>query len=248
MGGRIAWIVPATADVTTVMSGIVVGATSVGNTQPSLDLVVSRIRGAIREGNRIPLSLTSGSIPPGAKQHCLNLTIELIVASTPNMTFAVKDTFENLLRDAKDWLKAVGDGKKAPEYPADPDQTTVPSYGYGGDVPVDLSTDGAQSVYAPPSFTSLSNPPSNVQAIAGKAQIFLTWETPNNPPDFPVSYSVFRGTASGAESTTPVVTGLVQTNWLDVNATSGQFYYYYVIAQNAQGNSHNSNEASAKAL
>jgi hypothetical protein len=61
-----------------------------------------------------------------------------------------------------------------------------------------------------------------------------------------VTYNVFRGTSSGAESTTPLnTTAISGTTYSDANVTSGQTYYYTVEAVNSAGSSAPSNEASA---
>jgi hypothetical protein len=151
------------------MSGIVIGAVqSTGNPddnqdtqteklQAAIDAVVARIRGAIQVGNRTPLSATAGSVPPEGKQHTLNLAVELLVASTPNMNFAIKEIFEGMLKESKEWLKNLRMGVPV-EYPTDPatsdaSGSTVGSTGGGGDIvgEVDLTTDSSSPApYTPP--------------------------------------------------------------------------------------------------
>jgi hypothetical protein len=64
-----------------------------------------------------------------------------------------------------------------------------------------------------------------------------------------VTYNVYRGTSPGGESTTPIVTGLTSTSYLDNNPSlvGGRTYYYKVAAVNTAGRGPYSNEASAKA-
>jgi fibronectin type 3 domain-containing protein len=45
-----------------------------------------------------------------------------------------------------------------------------------------------------------------------------------------VTYNVFRGTESGQESTTPLVTSLTTTTYQDTEVTAGQEYFYTVEA------------------
>lgn len=80
--------------------------------------------------------------------------------------------------------------------------------------------------------------------------VTLTWTAPavsstNGPA---ASYSVLRGTASGAESTTPIATGITATTYLDTTGTQGTKYFYEVVAVNSAGTSGPSNEVSASFL
>ena len=59
------------------------------------------------------------------------------------------------------------------------------------------------------------------------------------------TFNVYRGIAAGAESATPLVTGLTTTTYLDTNGTAGTVYFYYVTAVLAGIESAPSNEASA---
>jgi hypothetical protein len=59
-----------------------------------------------------------------------------------------------------------------------------------------------------------------------------------------VTYNVFRGTATGGESTTPLNSSPVSaTGYTDTNVTSGQIYFYVVTAVDSGGSSGDSNEA-----
>ncbi len=83
--------------------------------------------------------------------------------------------------------------------------------------------------------------PANVTATAGNAQVTLSWAASNGA----ASYSVYRGTAAGAESATPLFTGLTTTSRIDNSAANGVTYFYKVAAVNTAGTSAMSNEVSA---
>src|SRR5262249_39809403 len=59
------------------------------------------------------------------------------------------------------------------------------------------------------------------------------------------SYSIYRGTSAGGESTTAIATGVTATSYTDTTAANGTTYYYIVKAINAGGASAASNEVSA---
>lgn len=63
-------------------------------------------------------------------------------------------------------------------------------------------------------------------------------------------YNIYRGTAAGAESTTPINSGgpVAGTNFTDVNTVSGTKYYYVIKATNGSVESAPSAEFSATAL
>jgi fibronectin type 3 domain-containing protein len=76
--------------------------------------------------------------------------------------------------------------------------------------------------------------------------VILTWTASTS--SWVAGYNVYRGTASGAESTTPVNSTIVTgTTYVDTAVTAGTKYYYVVTAVAANGaiESGNSNEASA---
>ena len=80
--------------------------------------------------------------------------------------------------------------------------------------------------------------------VSSSHSVALTW---NASPTSGISgYNVFRGTASGAEGTTPLnsppVSGLTYT---DTAVSSGQTYFYVVTAVDSGGNSPPSNEIPA---
>ncbi|MGO8671214.1 MAG: choice-of-anchor tandem repeat GloVer-containing protein [Capsulimonadaceae bacterium] len=83
--------------------------------------------------------------------------------------------------------------------------------------------------------------PSGLTATAGSAQVSLSWSASTGA----TSYDVYRGTATGAESTSPLATGITTTGYTNTGLTNGDKYFYKVSAVNAGGTSAESNEASA---
>ncbi len=83
--------------------------------------------------------------------------------------------------------------------------------------------------------------PTGLTATAGNAQVMLAWTTSSGA----VSYSIYRGTTAGGESTTAIATGITSVNYTNIGLTNGTTYYYKVKAVNTAGTSGYSNEASA---
>jgi hypothetical protein len=81
--------------------------------------------------------------------------------------------------------------------------------------------------------------PAGLAATAGNHQIVLNW----NASSGATSYNVYRGTATGAEGTTPIASGITSTSFTDTGLTNNATYYYKVAAVNASGTSGKSNEA-----
>jgi hypothetical protein len=102
------------------------------------------------------------------------------------------------------------------------------------------------------SLTVTDNAPGSPQSVSlsggGSHDVVLTWTASATPG---VSgYYVYRGTASGKESTTPLnSTPIDGTLYADSNVTDGQTYYYKLTAVGANGatQSVQSTEASATA-
>jgi len=84
--------------------------------------------------------------------------------------------------------------------------------------------------------------PTGLTATAGSGQVALSWTASNGA----ASYSVYRGTAPGAETGTPIAAGITGTAYTNTGLTNGTTYYYKVAAVNSAGASPMSNEASAK--
>jgi len=88
------------------------------------------------------------------------------------------------------------------------------------------------------------NPPTGLTATAGDATVTLSWTAPTGTTGT-ITYNVFRGTSAGAESTTPIVTGLSGLSYTNTGLTNGTTYYYYVKSVSGTAASTASNEASA---
>jgi endoglucanase len=81
--------------------------------------------------------------------------------------------------------------------------------------------------------------PTGLAATAGNTIVSLSWTI----SDAATSYNVMRATANGGPYTT--LQGVGGTNFTDTGLTNGTTYYYVVTAQNADGVSANSAQASA---
>ncbi|HEY3320739.1 MAG TPA: endo-1,3-alpha-glucanase family glycosylhydrolase [Planctomycetota bacterium] len=81
--------------------------------------------------------------------------------------------------------------------------------------------------------------PTNLTATAGNAQVSLSWGSSSGA----TSYNVKRSTSSGGPYTT--ISNVTATSSVDTGVISGTAYYYVVSAINANGESVNSNQASA---
>ncbi|MGO8670174.1 MAG: glycosyl hydrolase, partial [Capsulimonadaceae bacterium] len=82
--------------------------------------------------------------------------------------------------------------------------------------------------------------PADLTPLSGNAQMSLTWA----PGSGATSYNVYRGTASGGESGTPLASGITRCSYLDSTAANGVTYYYTVASVNSVGNSAASNQVS----
>jgi len=117
-----------------------------------------------------------------------------------------------------------------------------------------LSQTGANSAQSAASTVGYSDfdPPTSLSAVTaagtgGFSQINLSWTAPSGSS---VTYEIWRGTSSGAETllTTTASTSYSNTGCVNNGASSATTYYYYVKAYNAsQSNSASgaSNEADA---
>lgn len=82
--------------------------------------------------------------------------------------------------------------------------------------------------------------PTQLAATAGDGEVDLNW----NGSAGASTYNVKRATVSGGPYTT-IATGVASTSFNDSTAANGVTYYYVVSAVNGEGESLNSNEASA---
>ena len=99
---------------------------------------------------------------------------------------------------------------------------------------IDIDETGELKPYAP------IVAPINLTATAGDSQVTLSWAA----VDGATSYIVKRSTTSGGTYET-IASGVTDTSYVDTSVTNGTTYYYVVVAVNADGESNNSNEASA---
>ena len=97
-------------------------------------------------------------------------------------------------------------------------------------------------IIAPYLGSSAPSTPTGLAAAAGNGQVALSWNTSSGAS----TYNVYRGTAAGAESATPIATGLTGTSYTNAGLTNGTTYYYKVAAVNSVGTSAQSTEASGK--
>jgi hypothetical protein len=79
----------------------------------------------------------------------------------------------------------------------------------------------------------------------GSDTIELSWNASTGTT--PITYNVYRGTASGGESTTALATNVSATAYTDTSVSPGTTYYYKISATNSLGTTGLSSEASAPA-
>jgi hypothetical protein len=86
--------------------------------------------------------------------------------------------------------------------------------------------------------------PSSVTALAGAANITISWQAPASDGFSPIiNYTVFRAMPGGA---VPIATVNATTlSFIDANVTAGATYLYHVVATNAAGPGPNSTQVSA---
>ena len=84
------------------------------------------------------------------------------------------------------------------------------------------------------------DPATNLVATGGDKKVDLTW----NATEGASTYTVKRSTTAGGPYTV-IAENLAATNYSDTGVTNGTTYYYIVTASNAEGESDQSNEASA---
>jgi len=105
---------------------------------------------------------------------------------------------------------------------------------------VGVSPDSNEVTVTPAATTGIPAAPTGLAASAGNGSVGLTW----NASTGATSYSIYRGTAPGAEGVTAVGTATANS-FTDTGLTNGTTYYYKVTASNTAGTSASSNEASA---
>lgn len=91
---------------------------------------------------------------------------------------------------------------------------------------------------------TVPDPPSDLVAVAGDAQVSLSWQEPFDGGSPLTAYNIYRGTTPDGE--TWLATILPDTPlFTDATVTNDVTYYYYVKAENEVGESGPSNEVSA---
>jgi chitodextrinase len=94
-----------------------------------------------------------------------------------------------------------------------------------------------------PATASVPSGPTNLTATAGNGSETLTWT--GSSSGSPTSYSIYRGTATDGEATTPIATtNGTTTTFTDTGLKNGTTYFYNVAANNAVGVSPDTNEIS----
>jgi hypothetical protein len=94
-----------------------------------------------------------------------------------------------------------------------------------------------------PAKAAVPAAPARLTAKRGNGTVRLSWT--GSPSGHPTSYSIYRGTLSDGEATTPVATvSGTKTTFTDTGLTNGTKYFYNVAANNAVGVSPDSNEVS----
>ena len=173
------------------------------------------------------------------------LTSAPIVLSTPSGEFVVEGSGSGMLyaltaaTGAVAWSTNVGAAIPRPDE-QNAGQRTGLAAGQGLLVVPAGNTLTAFAASPPPAPPSV---PAGLRATAGNGQVSLSWSPSSGSA--PISYSVYRGSASGSESPTPVVSGLTGTSYVDTGLANGTTYYYEVRASNSSGSSGFSAEASA---
>ena len=129
------------------------------------------------------------------------------------------------------------------------DTTTTPGITYYYTVkavsPLAISTASNEANATPSALAP--GAPTGLSAVAGAAQIALTWTAPTNPGNPALTgYQIFRGTTPGGESSTALTT-VTGTTYTDTTTTPGITYYYTVTAISPLASSTASNEATATA-
>jgi len=82
--------------------------------------------------------------------------------------------------------------------------------------------------------------PTNLNAIAGNAEVSLSWTASSGA----TSYNVLRSTVNGG-SYAGIASGVTTTSYSDTSAVNGTTYYYVVQAANSGGTSGNSSQVIA---
>jgi hypothetical protein len=92
-----------------------------------------------------------------------------------------------------------------------------------------------------PATAAAPTGPTGLTATSGNGTVTLHWT--GSTSGSPTSYSIYRGTMSDGEATTPIATtNGTTTTFTDTGLTNGKTYFYNVAANNSAGTSPDSNE------
>ncbi len=105
---------------------------------------------------------------------------------------------------------------------------------------VGVSPDSNEVSVVPAGTVTVPPTPAGLVATAGNGSVALSWTASAGA----TSYSVYRGTAAGGESSTAVGTSTT-TSFTDSGLTNGTTYYYTITASNSAGTSAHSSEVHA---
>jgi fibronectin type 3 domain-containing protein len=105
---------------------------------------------------------------------------------------------------------------------------------------VGVSPNSNEVSVVPAAGATIPPAPTGLTASAGNGSVGLAW----NASTGATSYSIYRGTAAGAEGGTAIGTATANS-FTDTGLANGTTYYYKVTASNTAGTSPSSNEAHA---
>lgn len=135
--------------------------------------VVEEVRSNIQSAARYPLSITDGTVPPGAKRHVLNVAAWQVLNSTPNLNMAIltekgiSTPFAQFYRDGKAYIDSLLKGAAVPR----PNDPTGQDYINPVNVPWPFATPNPYPTYIP---ANPINPP--VSGIEWSDEYGTSWE------------------------------------------------------------------------
>jgi hypothetical protein len=104
-----------------------------------------------------------------------------------------------------------------------------------------VGTSGLSTEASATPQVSVPATPTGLTATPGNTRVTLKWTASAGAK----SYNIYRGTTAGAESATPIATGITKLSYVDTGLFNGSPRFYKVAAVNAGGTSALSNEVSA---